>query len=253
MYKSRVVTFGFLLSTLVMLAVMPVLNQQNSFSNTVMAQEYDDYDDNKYSQYPTKENKYECRTGSFEGFFVSSVEFCKFKFDDKERKDSRDNRTGTQGPPGPAGPAGIPGPAGPQGEQGERGLTGATGMTGPAGEDGMDGTQGPRGFNGTDGAQGSSGITQLNDTNTYLVNPEPVFNNSTNSNVGQAICNYGDFVINGGFTLNGSVGGNANLVEFVNRPILSPLGSGWEVFIAPTTSTGEVLYSVYAICFDNSP
>ena len=79
------------------------------------------------------------------------------------------------------------------------------------------------------------------------------FNNSTNSNVGQAICNSGDFVINGGFTLNGSVGGNANLVEFVNRPILSPLGSGWEVFIAPTTSTGEVLYSVYAICFDNSP
>ena len=41
------------------------------------------YDDNNnyvpssYSEYPTKENKYECRTGPFEGFFVSSVEFCK--------------------------------------------------------------------------------------------------------------------------------------------------------------------------------
>ena len=43
--------------------------------------------------------KYEYRTGPFEGFFVSSVEFCKFnKFDDKDRKGIRYNRTGTQGP-----------------------------------------------------------------------------------------------------------------------------------------------------------
>jgi hypothetical protein len=68
MHKSGVFTFGFLLSTLVMLAVMPVLNQQNSFSNAAMAQEYDNYDDSKYTQYPTKENKYECKTGPFEGF-----------------------------------------------------------------------------------------------------------------------------------------------------------------------------------------
>jgi hypothetical protein len=58
------------------------------FSNTVaMAQgnEYDDksysnnknYDDMKVSLYPTKVNKYECQKGPFEGFFVSSVEFCK--------------------------------------------------------------------------------------------------------------------------------------------------------------------------------
>jgi hypothetical protein len=41
---------------------------------------YDDnyYSDNSnYSQYPTDDKKYECRTGPFEGFFVSSVEFCK--------------------------------------------------------------------------------------------------------------------------------------------------------------------------------
>ena len=38
----------------------------------------DDYDDDMYSTYPTEVNKYECRTGPFEGFFVSSVEFCKF-------------------------------------------------------------------------------------------------------------------------------------------------------------------------------
>ena len=62
-------------------------------------------------KYPTKEKKYECRTGPFEGFFVSSVEFCKFKFDDRKDQ-SRDNRTGTQGPPGPPGPQGPPGAPG---------------------------------------------------------------------------------------------------------------------------------------------
>ena len=79
----------------------------------VNAQEYGagsyDYDvDDRYSKYPTEENKYECRTGPLEGFFVSSVEFCKFKFD-KDDRDNRDNnnnnnQTGTQGPPGSQGP-----------------------------------------------------------------------------------------------------------------------------------------------------
>ena len=32
-----------------------------------------------YSDYKTKDKKYECRTGPFEGFFVSSVEFCDVK------------------------------------------------------------------------------------------------------------------------------------------------------------------------------
>jgi hypothetical protein len=88
MHRS-VITFGFLLTTLVMSAAMPILNNNNKVA---MAQEYDNYDDNKYSQYPTKENKYECRTGPFEGFFVSSVEFCKFKFDDK-RDTNRSTRS----------------------------------------------------------------------------------------------------------------------------------------------------------------
>ena len=97
MHKS-IFTFGLLAISLVMLAVMPLFN--NSFSNTAMAQEYDKYGDSSYSQIPTADKKYECRTGPFEGFFVSSVEFCKHvKFDD--RKDHRDNRTGAQGPPGP--------------------------------------------------------------------------------------------------------------------------------------------------------
>ena len=34
------------------------------------------YGDSGYSTYPTDDKPYECRTGPFEGFFVSSVEFC---------------------------------------------------------------------------------------------------------------------------------------------------------------------------------
>ena len=148
MYKSQLLTFGLLASSLVMLAVMPLLNNNNSFSNTAFAQEYDKYGDSSHSTYPTDDKKYECQTGPFEGFFVSSVEFCKhIKFDD--RKDHRkDNRTGTQGPAGPQGIQGPPGPAGGQpGPQGERGLTGATGMTGAAstapGPQGEQGIPGP--------------------------------------------------------------------------------------------------------------
>ena len=110
-------------SSLVMLSVMPLLNNNNI---AAMAQEYDKYRDSSYSQYPTDDKKYECRTGPFEGFFVGSVEFCKhIKFDDKDdRKDIRDNRTGIQGPPGPAGP---------QGPQGIQGPPGANGTQGPPG------------------------------------------------------------------------------------------------------------------------
>ena len=57
-------------------------SNDNSYSN--------DYDnDEKYSKYPTMENNYECRTGPLEGFFASSVEFCKHvKFDKDDRKDN---------------------------------------------------------------------------------------------------------------------------------------------------------------------
>ncbi len=128
MHKSAL-TFGLLASSLVMLAIMPFLNQNNSFlSNPAMAQ-YDKYGYSSYSQYPTDDKKYECRTGPFEGFFVSSVEFCKHgKFDNKD--DRKGNRTGTQGPAGPAGPAGPQGIPGPQGIQGEQGAEGERGLAG---------------------------------------------------------------------------------------------------------------------------
>ena len=128
--KKSIITFGLLASSLVMLAVVPFLNHNNSFLlNPAMGQEYDKYGDSSYSQYPTDDKKYECRTGPFEGFFVSSVEFCKhIKFDDRKDHSRDNNRTGTQGPPGPAGPAGpqgIQGPIGPNGTQGPPGIVNA--------------------------------------------------------------------------------------------------------------------------------
>ena len=220
MYK--ILYFGlFLIGSLVLSAL--TLNV-NLLSNA-MAQGYDIYRDNGYySQYPTDDKKYECQTGPFEGFFVSSVEFCKHvKFDkDKDRKDVRDNRTGTQGPPGPAGPQGIQGPPG------------------------------TNGTNGTNGAQGPPGITQINTTNAYLVNGTQASNNATTFNKGSAFCDPQDFAISGGWSLNAFSGGVP--IEFFDRPIFSPLGSGWEVqFITSFSEPGVVVWETHAICFDNPP
>jgi YVTN family beta-propeller protein len=120
----------------------------NNFDNN-------NYVPSSYSKYPTEENKYECQKGPFEGFFVSSVEFCKFKFDDNRNDHSRDNnQTGTQGSPGPQGPQGETGPQGPPGETGQ---TGATGSQGPKGDPGATGSQGPKGDPGATGSQGPKG------------------------------------------------------------------------------------------------
>ena len=61
-----------------------------------------------YSTYPTKDKKYVCQTGQFQGFYVESVEFCKLKI--------------AQGPAGPQGIPGIPGAIGPQGPAGPNEL-----------------------------------------------------------------------------------------------------------------------------------
>ncbi|MGZ5548009.1 MAG: hypothetical protein ACXWFZ_08670 [Nitrososphaeraceae archaeon] len=45
-------------------------NKKISYNNSY------DNDNSKYSNYPTKDKKYVCQTGQFEGFFVESVEFC---------------------------------------------------------------------------------------------------------------------------------------------------------------------------------
>jgi hypothetical protein len=105
------------MATLIMLVPFTSIN----FSN-VKAQEYGAYDD-IYSKYPTDVNKYECQKGPFEGFFVSSVEFCK-KIPVFDNNRERNNRDGN-GMVGPQGPPGATGPSGPIGSQGEAGPTGA--------------------------------------------------------------------------------------------------------------------------------
>jgi hypothetical protein len=99
MHKTAAITINTLLMTSLIMLVP--FGSTTIYPNPAMAQ-YDNYEDDRYNEYPIDDKTYECRTGPFEGFFVSSVEFCKhIKFDDKDdRKDNRvDNRTGTQGYP----------------------------------------------------------------------------------------------------------------------------------------------------------
>ena len=218
--RKSALTFGLLASSLVMLMIMPFLNQNNIFSNPVMAQEYDKYGDSSYSQYPTDDKKYECRTGPFEGFFVGSVEFCKHvKFDDKDdRKDSRDNRTGTQGPPGPQGPQGIQGPPGPAG------ATGATGATGP---------QGPN---------------QINSTSIYTAEGNLSFTTDDGVALSIAMCDPGDTVLSGNYVI--IFPGNAT--QILDRAV--PTQDGWETSaVGPTELADAVAITSLAQCFDNPP
>ncbi len=182
----------FLMGSLViMLAATPAVN---IFSN-VMAQEYDKYGDS-YSTYPTDDKKYECRTGPFEGFFVSSVEFCKhIKFDDNKRDHRDNNQTGAQGPPGPTGPKGDTGATGATGPQGIQGIQGNPGQTGATGSQGLPGSLGP---------QGPPGITTVNGSNYYsiignssTITVSPFIANST------ALCLPGDVAISGEYTVTG--------------------------------------------------
>jgi len=235
--KKSVYTFGLLASSLVILAVMPLVNNNIA----AIAQEYDKYRDSYYSQYPTDDKKYECRTGPFEGFFVSSVEFCKnVKFDDKDRKDVRDNRTGTQGPPGPPGPPGQTGPQGPPG------ATGSQGIQGIQGPPGVNGTQGPPGVNGT---QGPPGPSTINTTNVYTV----VGNTTTSTGFGLfssiALCDAGDTAQSGSFVTNGTA-----LIRS-DKPLATE--NGWNATaqrLVPSqvpNEPGSVTADVQ--CFDNPP
>jgi hypothetical protein len=221
MVKSEIFSI-LLMGSLVMLAAIPV----NLYSNA-MAQGYEIYRDNGYySQYPTGDKKYECQTGPFEGFFVSSVEFCKHvKFDKDDRKD-RDNQTGTQGPPGPAGPQG------PQGIQGLPGSTGATGATGPA------------------------GITALNSTNLYFNSSENIVLNG-GLNATFATCDEGDALIHGGYTVNASdpINTKINVVQAVPFEFYGlDFNDAFGVVVAYSNATGtEAELTVNAQCFDNPP
>ena len=213
MQKSAITLSLFLLmGTLIMLVPFTGIN----FSN-VNAQEYDKYGDSSYSQYPTDDKKYECRTGSFEGFFVSSVEFCKHvKFDKDDRKDIRDNRTGTQGPPGPQGPQGI------------------------------QGIEGPIGPNGT---QGPPGPNQILSTGVYGVVGDTGTSAGSPANVAfsDAVCDDGDTVLSGSYDLVSP----SNTSEVRDAPL--SLGNGWITSATPINAEFPVEVTTIAFCFDNPP
>jgi hypothetical protein len=229
MHKSvrRVITFGLLASSLVMLSVMPLFSNNNT---QAMAQGYDDNyygDNNSYSKYPTDDKRYECRTGPFEGFFVSSVEFCKHvKFDDKKDRDTK------TGPPGPQGPPGFNGTQGPPGPQG------------PAGPQGIQGIQGP------------PGITPLNATNIYINTTESVSSSGIGIEftIATIRCDPGDTSISGGF--------DVDLFSFSNPPIViidAPISvagdlsgaNSWTVRLA--TENEPTPFQGYVKCLDNPP
>jgi hypothetical protein len=87
MHKTAAITISTLLMTSLIMLVP--FGSTTIYPNPAMAQGYDNYDDDRYNKYPIDDKKYECRTGPFEGFFVSSVEFCKHvKFNDKDNKDN---------------------------------------------------------------------------------------------------------------------------------------------------------------------
>ena len=229
MHKS-VLTFGLLMSSLVMLSAVPILNNNNA----AMAQGY--YGDSSYNTYPTDDNKYECRTGPFEGFFVSSVEFCKhIKFDDRKDNKDRDNKTGTQGPPGSPGATGATGPQGPQGPQGIQGIQGPVGPNG---------TQGPQ------GEQGPSGITNINETKLYQVIGESVTASSSTVPVTSiAICDLGDIVIEGGFVTDPFDTGLNNVLISTPVTVGDVTDQGYQVRMLGGGNT----FDARAFCFDNPP
>ena len=264
------------MSSLVLLAIVPFLNNNNVYNSILhpaVAQGYgydDNYGETNYSTYPTYDKKYECRTGPFEGFFVSSVEFCKhIKFDDrKDNKDRDSNRTGTQGPAGPQGPPGVNGTNGingingingVNGTQGQPGANGTNGLQGPPGingTNGINGTQGPQGIpglpgvNGTQGPQGPAGISKINGSNYYsLTGPRNtisgagvVFATSTIS------CLPGDFALSGEYQIFSPITGSPIVTSFAS-PAPNPPTS-WSTTIFGVTGQ-DVQTTVN--CFDNSP
>ena len=224
---NNTITLLILMSSLMVLAA-PFANLK-ILTNTAMAQ---GYYDNSYSKYPTDDKKYECQTGPFEGFFVSSVEFCKHvKFNDKDRKVIRDNRNGTQGPPGPQGPQGIQGIQGPQGPKGDKGDTGQIGP------------------NGTQGLPGPNQITatkiykQFGPIVNAQISPNGLIANST------APCLPGDVVLSGGYHINATL--QFQPLNFTLLETEATLAAdAWTTEAEATT-----VFTVQSIaqCFDNSP
>ena len=170
------------------------------------------------------------RTGPFEGFFVSSVEFCiHVKFDDNKRDHRDNNQTGTQGPPGPQGPAGS------------QGATGATGATG---------ANGTQGLPGSPGLQGPSGITNVNASNYYSVIGNvatPAVTGFANST---ALCLPGDVAISGEYNATEQVTGFPTRVLYFGSLGPDP-PTNWSTQIESSQDNLNLTTTVN--CFNNTP
>jgi len=253
MHKSTTtITFGVLMTSLVMLAVVPLLNN-NNFSNLAVAQGYNDnyYGDSSsnsyYSQYPTDDKKYECQTGPLEGFFTSSVEFCKqVKFDDEKR----DGKVGPPGPPGPQGPPGANGTTGVTGPQGPQGIQGIQGIQGLPGLNGINGTNGVNGTQGIQGPAGPAGISIINSSN-YYVKGGPIVPQTVPAccaTASTASCDVGDTAINGGYKIHSPFSPTPILIDLFQTDIDS-----WSALMQGGTSdTGDTIQT-FVGCFDNPP
>jgi len=105
----------------------------------------------------------------------------------------------------------------------------------------------------------ATGITFVNGTNVYLNQTTGV---SGTSSVANALCDEGDFVLNGGFVVS-STGDdpNASISVTYNRPTTgvppdlstsASAGAGWEAGVF-TEPPGRTTVVVSAFCFDNPP
>ena len=99
MHKFRIIPVALLMSLMLGSGLTAFTNSNSAFAQNFGYDNTDYlYDNNNsysdsssyedsYSSYPTEDRPYECQTGPLEGFFTSSVEFCKnvnFEYKDKK-------------------------------------------------------------------------------------------------------------------------------------------------------------------------
>jgi hypothetical protein len=241
MHKFLILPMALLMS-LILSSGLAAFTSNSAFAQNYGYEDDNTYGDTNYSTYPTDDKSYECRTGPFEGFFVSSVEFCKhLKFDDKDRNDrTRDNKTGTQGPPGPPGPQGPIGPAGPQGLPGANStIPGPQGPPGPAGANStVPGPQGPP------GAAGQFNTTNLYNVTGNLDNASPFVSRANCTNPADP-STLNDIVLSGGFLMGGSS------IQQAAIGVQSQPQTGLTGWLATGQSLAGGSLTAVAICFDN--
>lgn len=66
-----------------------------------------------------------------------------------------------------------------------------------------------------------------------------------------AECQSGDFVLNGGFRLDGFTPPDNEMFVSFSKPVASPEGGGWRAEVYNLSDLGSFIVTAY--CFDNSP